>query len=82
MNLKFYLEKLHSSEKFKKFTKENPNAYMCSGFFIIDKAVKNPDNKAHLDFCTPDEKMFSFDVKEEINLIPLEKYKNTLEKIS
>ena len=84
MNLQFYLEKLQSSDEFKKFAKENPNAYLCSGFFIVDKTnVKNPDNKAHLDFYAPKEgKAFSFDVKEEIKLIPLEKYKNTPKKIS
>jgi len=67
MNLQFYLEKLQSSKEFKKFSKENPNAYLCSGFFIVDKAnVKNPDNKVHLDFYIPaGGKVFSFDVKEE-----------------
>jgi len=84
MNLQFYLEKLQSSEKFKKFAKENPDAYLCSGFFIIDKEnIKNPDNKVHLDFYIPvSGKLFSFDVKEEVKLIPLEKPKNIPEKIS
>jgi len=84
MNLQFYLEKLQSSEEFKKFAKENPDAYLCSGFFIIDKTnVKNPENKVHLDFYIPvSGKAFSFDVKKEIKLIPLEKYKNIPEKIS
>ena len=84
MNLKFYLEKLQSSEEFKKFAKKNPNAYLCSGFFIMDKEKgKNPNNKVHLDFCDPEnEKVFSFDVKEEIKLIPLEKPKNIPKKIS
>ena len=84
MNIKFYLEKLQSSETFKKFAKENPDPYLCSGFFVMDKAnVKNPDNKVHLDFYIPvSGKVFSFDVKEEIKLIPLEKYKNIPNKIS
>ena len=84
MNIKFYLEKLRSSKEFKKFVKENPNAYLCSGFFIIDKEnVKSPGNKVHLDFYVPkDGKAFSFDVKEEIKLIPLEKSKNIPKKIS
>lgn len=84
VNLQFYLEKLRSSEEFKKFSKENPNAYLCSGFFIVDKTnVKNPSNKANLDFYSPkDGKAFSFDVKEKIKLTPLEKYKNIPKKIS
>ena len=84
MNLQFYLEKLQSSEIFKKFAKENPDSYLCSGFFVIDKAnSKNPDNKVNLDFYVPvGEKVFSFDVKKEIKLIPLEKYKKAPDKIS
>jgi len=84
MNLQFYLEKLQSSEKFKKFVKENPDSYLCSGFFVSDKEnTKNPDNKVHLDFYVPKEKkVFSFDLKDEIKLIPLEKYKNIPDKIS
>ena len=84
MNLQFYLEKLQSSDEFKKFAKENPKAYLCSGFFITDKTnIKNPDNKVHLDFCVPNKKKaVSFDVKEKIKLIPLERHKNILDKIS
>ena len=37
MNLQLYLEKLKSSGVFKEFMKENPKAYLCSGFFTIDK---------------------------------------------
>ncbi|MFH1325522.1 MAG: hypothetical protein ABIH49_02000 [archaeon] len=50
MNLQFYLEKLHSSEEFRKFKKENPKAFFCSGFFILDRE-KNA-NEVHLDFFT------------------------------
>ena len=54
MNFQFYIEKLHNSEDFKKFMKENLDAYLCSGFFIIDfENPKNPDNKSHLDFYIP-----------------------------
>lgn len=51
MNLKFYLEKLHASEEYKNFMRENPKAYLCSGFFIIDK-VGN-DEKKHFDYFIP-----------------------------
>jgi len=48
MNLKFYLEKLYASENYKKFIKENPDAFLCSGFFTIDKVGE--DNQQHFDF--------------------------------
>lgn len=69
MNIQFYLEKLHASEEFKKFMDENPSAYLCSGFFSIDKEGK--DNQQHLDYYVPDsKKMFSFQLEGEIKLIP------------
>ena len=71
MNLQFYLEKLYSSDVFKNFIKENPKAYMCSGFFTIDKEGK--DNQRHVDFYIPDaKKMFSFRLEKEIEIIPVE----------
>jgi hypothetical protein len=51
--------------------KENPKAYMCSGFFTIDKEGK--DNQRHFDFYIPDiKKMFSFRLEKEIEKIPVE----------
>ncbi len=51
--------------------KENPRAYMCSGFFTIDKEGK--DNQRHFDFYIPDiKKMFSFRLEKEIEKIPVE----------
>ena len=71
MNLQFYLEKLYSSGVFKNFMKENPKAYMCSGFFTIDKEGK--DNQRHVDFYIPEsKKMFSFRLEKEIEKIPVE----------
>ncbi len=53
MNFQFYLEKLENSDVFKNFKKQNPDAYLCSGFFVIDKqAGKN--NQQHLDFFIPE----------------------------
>ncbi len=79
MNLQFYLEKLHASEEFKKFKRENPDAYLCSAFFSIDKEnMKSPDNKSHLDFYVPPKdknekgKMFSFQLEEGVKLVPLD----------
>ena len=36
MDLRFYLEKLHGSDEYQDFMLENPDAYMCSGFFVMD----------------------------------------------
>ena len=80
MNLHFYIEKLKHSEEYKKFTKENPKAYLCGGFFIIDKEnPKNPDNKAHLDvYVASKKKMFNFQLDGETKLHPVEMFKGTL----
>ena len=56
MNFKFYLEKLENSENFKSFMKENPDAYLCSGFFIIDKQNNGAGDQQHLDYFIPSQK--------------------------
>ncbi len=73
MNLQFYVEKLKASDVFKNFMKENPSAYACSGFFIIDKTGKEP-NKQHFDFWIPEnKKLMSFQI-ENMQLVPLEDF--------
>ena len=73
MNLRFYLEKLYASKEFEQFRKENLKAFLCSGFFIIDKQGK--DNKQHFDFYIPSKKkMFSFQLEGGIKLIPIENF--------
>ncbi len=79
MNLQFYLEKLNSSNNFKKFIKENPGAFLCSGFFVIDKQGK--DNKQHFDFFVPSEKkIYSFQLENNMQLVPIESKNNTIPK--
>ena len=75
MNIKFYFEKLFSSEEFKNFMKENPDAYFCSGFFVVNQNDKEKnDNKIHFDYFLPKQKkLFSFQLEEGIRIIPLEK---------
>jgi len=74
MNLQFYLEKLQNSEEYKKFIKENQDAFFCSGFFSIDETGKEK-NQQHLDFFIPSvNKMFSFQLGENINLTPIENF--------
>ena len=72
MNLQFYLEKLFASDEFKKFKKENKDAYLCSGFFSVDREGK--DNQQHLDFYIPlTKEMFSFQL-EKGEFSPLKNY--------
>lgn len=49
MNLQFYFEKLEDSDSYKKFKKENPDAFFCGGFFVIDK-INLDGGQQHLDF--------------------------------
>lgn len=82
MNFQFYLEKLMNSEDFQKFKKENPNAYLCSGFFSIDKEKDN-DHQQHLDYYVPElDKMFSFKLLDEgkVEHIPVESFNSAEEK--
>lgn len=74
MNFQFYLEKLLESEEFEKFKKENPDAFLCSGFFSIDK--KSSDNQQHLDFYIPKlNKMFSFKLNQNpVEMVPVENF--------
>jgi len=61
------------SDVFKGFMKENPKAYLCSGFFTIDKEGK--DNQRHLDFYIPNKgEMFSFKFEKagQVEKIPVE----------
>ncbi len=83
MNFQFYVEKLHDSEIFKGFMKENPGAYFCSGFFIIDKTGKE-GNKQHLDYYAPGaKKMFSFKMESPIEKVPIETFEGKIpEKVS
>ena len=71
MNFQFYVEKLKSSEIFKKFIEDNKDAFPASGFFVIDK--QGQDNKQHIDYFIPKEKkMFSFQLESGCDLIPVE----------
>ncbi len=83
MNLKSYLEKLYNSENFKEFMKENPDAFLCSGFFIIDKTGKETD-KQHFDYYIPKiKKMFSFKMESGVERVPVEIFDSRIpEKIS
>lgn len=74
MNFQFYLEKLYSSPEFEKFKNENPKAYPCSAFFVIDLENKKlPDNRQHFDFCIPGQnKIFSFMLEKICEMVPID----------
>ncbi len=73
MNSQFLIEKLESSEEFKKFMNENPKSYLCSGFFLIDLESEE-QNKYHFDFYTPETgKVLSFELESGIKPVPLER---------
>ena len=82
MNLGFYMEKLHSSDKFQTFLKENPSAYLCAGFFVIDMEKK--DNKVHFDYLNPEnKKISSFQMDNGIKVVDLDNIeKGVFESIS
>lgn len=71
MNIQFYFEKLNSSKEFRNFMNENPEAFLCSGFFVIDN--EGTDNKEHFDYFSPKQnKIFSFQIENDLQKIPLE----------
>jgi len=73
MNLHFYLEKLHNSDEYQDFMLENPDAYMCSGFFIMD--FEKADHQKHLDFYVPTlKKVFSFKLENGIEKVPIDTF--------
>jgi len=77
MNFKFYLEKLKCSEIYKDFIKQNPKAYPCSCFFVID--FEGKDNKQHFDYFIPStKKMFSFKLEAEGEKVPVEMIDNKI----
>ena len=81
MNLQFYVEKLKNSEIFKSFMKEHPDAFLCSGFFIIDKTEKG-ENKQHFDYYLPQENKIESIQLENMQLVPIENFGKVPEEIS
>jgi len=82
MKFQFYHEKLINSKEYQKFKKENPKAYPCSGFFVLDKEKNN--NAVHFDFWLPQyEKMYSFKMDGKIEFVNVENFdKRPFEKLS
>lgn len=63
MKFQFYYEKLINSKEFEDFMRENPKAYPCSGFFVLDKEKDGKQNQINFDYYLPQyKKMYSFKV--------------------
>ena len=73
MNLQFYVEKLKNSEVFKNFLNEHPDAFLCSGFFVIDKTGKEA-NKQHFDYYLPQENKIESMQLENMQVVPIENF--------
>ena len=54
-------QRINDSEEFKNFIQENPEAELCTGFFVMD--FFGNDNKKSLDYKL-DQKVFSFSINE------------------
>jgi len=73
MDLRFYLEKLHGSDEYQEFMLENPDAYICSGFFVMD--FEKVDHQKHIDVYAPTlKKVFSFKLENGIEKVPIDTF--------
>jgi len=67
MKIKPYVEKLNSSEAYKKFMSENSDAFMVAGFFIIDFEAGNDLHQ--IDYYVPStKKVTAFTLDDEIKV--------------
>ena len=68
--LKTSLKKLNKFKEFKKYKKENPDAYLTSGFLMLDEKNKS---EWQIDFYSPKKhKITSFAVNKDIKVMPSE----------
>lgn len=73
MDLRFYLEKLHNSDEYQDFMLENPDAYICSGFFVMD--FEKADHQRHIDVYAPTlKKIFSFKLENGVEKVPIDMF--------
>jgi len=66
------MEKLYDSEEYKKFVKENPNAYFCSAFIIVDK--QGAESKIHIDYSSKKGEIFSFELENQCKIMKMGRY--------
>lgn len=66
MKFEHYIKKLSDSEIYKSFKKENPRAYLCAGFFIID--FETGKNIYQLDYMLKNRKIATFSLEEGVKV--------------
>jgi hypothetical protein len=79
MKTEDYIKKVKASKEYKKFIKENPDAYLCSLFFIREYKEGKKHKETHIDFYVPSKNLiFNFKVDGKVKLIPLGKKAETI----
>lgn len=63
MRFDHYLTKVEKSSEYRKFLKGNRNAYLCSGFFVMD--LDTEKNMHQIDYYLPSKKKFANFVLDE-----------------
>ncbi len=66
MKFSEYKQKVESSEEFKKFKQENPDSYLCAGFFVFDYETKD-NKKQAVDYSIKDGEIATFDIATDEN---------------
>lgn len=74
--MKELLARLESSEEFKKFKQEYPDAYLCTAFFVLGR----PEEEKHqLNYAISDSEVMSFDItKDKISPVKLKTVKTEI----
>jgi len=70
MKIQPYIDKLNAAPEYAKFMKENPDAFMAAGFFVID--FENGANVHQLDYYVPSKKKiaaFTLDNKVMVQML-------------
>ncbi|MEM3074890.1 MAG: hypothetical protein QW727_03040 [Candidatus Pacearchaeota archaeon] len=67
MKIQPYFDKLKKSKAFKEFISKNPNAYLSSGFFVLD--FQNKRNMHQLDYFIPENKKIETFILDEKEII-------------
>lgn len=70
MKISHYLERLESSREYQKFLKENSDAYLMAGFFIMDLETKKTAHQ--INYFIPSKKkiaVFSLDPKVNVQIL-------------
>jgi len=71
MNIFEVIRKVEMSKEFRKFKKENPGAYLCAAFFILDYELK--EEKKQLDYYVSSSDVMTFSIVDnEVKMMPAE----------